>query len=65
MKDKEYVKEFGATCACTLRLTDFWRNTGRVIIRGSWFGSVKTAVQLYNRGLHSILLVKTAHKKIP
>ena len=65
MKDKEHVTEYGATTATTLRLTDYWKNTGRIVVGDSWFGSVKTAVQLMHKGLYSNLLVKTAHKNYP
>ena len=66
MKSKKNVKEYGATCATTLRLTKPWAGTGRVIIGDSWFGSVKTSSSLINEnGLHSIRLVKTAHKNFP
>ena len=66
MRQKKYVKEFGATTACTLRLSEYWKNSGRIVIGDSWFGSVKTAVQLMlKNGLYSILLVKTAHKNFP
>lgn len=43
---KPYVKDFGATCACTLRLTERWWGTGREIIGDSWFGSVNTVTAL-------------------
>ena len=62
MQKKQFVKEFGATCACTLRICQFWWGTGRIVIGDSWFGSVKTVVQLFIRGLHAMCNVKTAHK---
>ena len=66
MKDKEYVKEFGATTATCLRLTEHWKNSGRVVVADSWFGSVKSAVKLYKiNGLYSNMLVKTAFKEYP
>ena len=48
MKSKKGVKEHGATCATTLRLTEPWKGSGRVVIGDSWFGSVNTATQLFN-----------------
>ena len=65
MKDKEHVTEYRATTATTLRLTNYWKNTGRIVVGDSSFGSVKTAVQLMHKGLYSNLLVKTAHKNYP
>ena len=66
MADKEYVKEYGATAACCLRITAPWKGSGRIVVGDSWFGSVKTCVQLFNiNGLYSNLIVKTAHKKYP
>ena len=35
------------------------------VVADSWFGSVKSAVELQKRGLFSIMLVKTAHKNFP
>ena len=66
MREKEGVQELGATTATTLRLTEPWRGSGRVVVADSWFGSIKTAVQLVNtQGLHFIGIVKTAHKGYP
>ena len=66
MAEKEHVDVYGATTATSLRLTEPWRASGRIVIADSWFGSVKTAVQLWNiNGLHSNLIVKTAHKLYP
>lgn len=63
MQLKEHVHKYGATCATTLRLTAPYYGTGRVVLADSWFGSVKTAIALKERGLFSVLLVKTAHKR--
>ena len=66
MKSKENVKEYGATCATTLRLTKPWKGTGRVVIGDSWFGSINTTTALMKEnGLYAIMIVKTAHKKYP
>ena len=61
----EYFPEVGATTASLLRLTTPWHGTSRIIVADSWFGSVKSAVQLAARGLFSTLMVKTAHKNFP
>ena len=38
----------------------------KIMIADSWFGSVKSAVQLYEQnGLYSIMLMLTAHKSYP
>ena len=65
MAEKEYHREFGATTACTLRLTRPYHGTGRTVYGDSWFGSVKTCQQLKNHGLFSTLIVKTAHINFP
>ena len=66
MVDKDYVQEFGATTSCCLRLTEYYKGSGQIVIGDSWFGSVKSCVQLYNvNGLYSNMLVKTAHKQYP
>ena len=64
MCDKKYVKEFGATTA-TLQLTEAYHGLGRRVIADSWFGSAKCAKALMERGLYSIMLVKTAYKDFP
>ena len=64
-KNKEYNQEFGATTGAVLRLTKGLRGTGRIVVADSWFGSVKSAVELAKYGLYSIMLVKTAHKNFP
>ncbi|CAG5033168.1 unnamed protein product [Parnassius apollo] len=58
---KKWQREFGAGTATTLRLTEPWRGSGKVIVGDSWFASVKTAVELFKVGLYFIGLVKTAH----
>ena len=65
MQGKEFVDEYGATAATSLRLTSDIQGSGRTVIADSWFGSVKTAICLRKRGLHSIMLVKTAHRNFP
>ena len=65
MTSKDFVREYGATAATTIRLTQPYHGSNRVLIADSWFGSVKTAVQLLERGLHIIMVVKTAHRGFP
>lgn len=66
MQEKPFVAKFGATTATCLRLTRYWRSSGRVVVGDSWFGSVKSAIQMMLvNGLYSIFLVKTTHKLFP
>ena len=65
MQNKTYSRQYGASTAVTLRLTSNWFETKRTIIADSWFSSVKTLIQLRNRGLFFMGLVKTAHKQYP
>ena len=62
---KRWHSIHGATTSTTLRLTQPWHGSGRIVVGDSWFSSVKTAVQLRKRGLHFIGPVKTAHRKYP
>lgn len=65
MSKKMWQKDFGAGTATTLRLLEPWFGSGRIVLGDSWFASVKTAVQLYERGLFFMGIVKTATKKFP
>ena len=65
MQSKQYVSDFGATCATMLRLVESIAASGRVVIGDSWFGSVKAAIQLREQGLYSIMLFKTNHVYTP
>jgi hypothetical protein len=63
---KKYRDEIGATTACTLRLTEPWRGTGRIVVGDSWFGSCNSAEWLMDvNGLYCVLAVKTGHKGFP
>ncbi|KAG8246074.1 hypothetical protein J6590_093058 [Homalodisca vitripennis] len=53
-------EDFGAGTATTLRLTEPWHGTGRIVVGDSWFSSVKTSIQLRERGM-----VKTAYRNYP
>ena len=65
MAHKEHVRPFRATTATVICLTQPCHSTRRRVIADSWFGSVKSAVELLKNGLYSIMLVKTAHKQFP
>ena len=66
MKTKEWVGDFGDTCATTLRLMDPWKGSGRIVVGDIWFGSVNTVTELMiQNGLYANMLVKTAHKNYP
>ena len=62
---KEFVAEYGVATATTLRLVAPYFGSARVVIADSWFGSYKCAVALRQKGLFSIMNVKTGHKKFP
>ena len=64
MCDKKFVKEFGATTATTLRLTEAYHGSGRRVIADSWFASVNCVKALMERGLY-LMFVKTTHKDFP
>ena len=51
--------------ATTLRLVAPYFGTAHVVIVDSWFGSYKCVVALRQRGLFSIMNVKTGHNKFP
>lgn len=51
--------------ATTLRLTEPWRGTGRIVVADSWFASVKTVLELEKRGVSFIGILKTATKQFP
>ena len=66
MKYKKHVHELCATPATCLHLTESLKESGQTVVADSWFGSIKSAVQLINQnGLNSIMLVKTAYKNHP
>ena len=65
MSKKEFVKEYGATTATVLHLTDEYYGTGQIVVADSWFGLVKSAIALMKKGLYANMFVKTAHKDFP
>lgn len=62
---REFVAEFGATTATTLRLVSKYFNSNRIVYIDSWFQSVQTCEQLLANGLYSVGIVKTAHRNYP
>lgn len=64
-RQRPFFAEFGACTATTLRLMEPYFETWRVVYIDSWFQSVKTAIQLFLRGILSIGIVKTAHRGYP
>lgn len=65
MSNKKWQRQFDAGTATTLRLTEPWHGSGRIVVGGSWFSSVKTAVELSKCGLFYIGMLKTAHWNFP
>ena len=62
VKPKYYSKEVGATAATTLRLSEPWFGTDRVVTGDSWFAGVKTLRLMKENGLDFIGDVKTSTK---
>ena len=65
MGGKEFCDQYQKSTALTLRLVKPWFGTGKIVVADSWFGSVQTALALYDNGLYATLNVKTAHKGFP
>ena len=65
MHSKEFFHEHGASIATTLRLLKPFFGSGKTLVADSWFGSVRNAVELMQKGIYSIMVVKTAHKFYP
>jgi hypothetical protein len=61
---KEF-SEYGEGTAVTLRLVGSYYGTARTVVADSAFSSVKTCVQLAQRGLYFMGCVKTAHVEFP
>lgn len=61
----EWAREYGMATACTLRLTEPWHNTGRLVVGDSWFAGVTTVIALSNAGLYFTGVVKTMYSKFP
>ena len=65
MDQLPWVSQLATTCACTMRLVEPWFHTRRIIVGDSWFGSVRTCLELMKMGLYSVLAVKIGHKQFP
>ena len=66
IKPKYYQKNVvGACCATTLRLSEPWFGTKRVVMGDSWFASVLTAEKMYEKGLFFVGDVKTGSVRFP
>ena len=64
-KKKEFEETYATTKATTLRLTkDYW-GSNRTFYMDLWFASVVTSELFLEHGLHSVGVVKTAHKHFP
>ena len=56
---------FPFSTAVTLRCTEYYHGTQRIIVGDSAFSSVTTLQELHNRGLYYMGVVKTAHSGYP
>jgi len=66
MKDKDYMRQYGAGTSQCLRLTRAYSGSYRIVIGDAAFGSVKTLVALKDHNnLYFIGCVKMAHKEYP
>ena len=65
MEDAKYCEKYQKSTALTLRLVEPFKGENRIVIADSWFGSVETALALYEHGFYGILNVKTAHRGYP
>jgi len=65
IKEKEFYAKYRTTTATSLGLKKPFFGSGRVCLGDSWFGSVKTCCALLERGVYSVLNVKTAHRGFP
>jgi Transposase IS4 len=46
-RNKKYYNDLGHTAAVTVRVTEPYHRSGRVVVADAWFGSYKTAVALW------------------
>ena len=69
MKNMRLQKELGATTACTIRCAEGSHQGGanfKTLVKGdAWFGSVKFAVELANRGRAFVGQIKSNHSLFP
>lgn len=59
----KWHNEYGHTTSTTLRVTEPWHGSSRVVYGDSWFAGVKTAEAMLSHGLHFIGDVKTNTKR--
>ena len=64
-REKAYEGTVGHGTAVTLRLTEPWFHTNRIICGDSYFASVEAAKYLLEKGLKFIGVVKTATREYP
>ncbi len=62
---KKWVDKFKATTACTCRLMEPWKGSGRICIADSWFGSTRTVEELAELGLYAVMSIKKGCKDFP
>lgn len=65
MEDAKYCDRYQKSTALTLRLVEPFKGENRIVVADSWFGSVETALALYEHGFYAVLNVKTAHRGYP
>jgi hypothetical protein len=64
-QQKRWCAEYGAGTSTTLRLTQPWHGSNRILLGDSWLGSLKCCIVLLERELYSVMNVQTAHKTFP
>ena len=62
---QKWFSEHGHTTATTLRITEPWHGSDRVVAGDSWFAGVKCAEALGNNGLYFIGDIKTNTRRFP
>ena len=65
MAQLKYVAAFGATTACSLRLTEPWHHSKRILVGDSWFGSLRAVTELMKKGIYAVMAVKTGSAGFP
>lgn len=48
-----------------MRVCEPWFGSNRVVVADSWFGSVSCVEELAEKGLHSVMSVKTNSRGFP
>ena len=65
MEKAKYCDMYGKSIALSLRLTEKFHGSGRVLVADSWFGSVACAIALATKNIFAVMNVKTATKNFP